>query len=124
MILVEDAAKAQALIGQGIKPETLAISRLANTRRDTPPMSLEFWAGFKDCNCNACLGLKAECGSHYAWLSRKLLQKGWAGVTSPAEKAYRRAHSPAKAPPTEAQMAVRAKFASGYIKNRKASGVR
>jgi hypothetical protein len=47
-----------------------------------------------DCQCSACAGLRAECGSHYGWLSKKLLQRGWAGQTSPAEKAYLRAHSP------------------------------
>jgi hypothetical protein len=77
-----------------------------------------------DCNCEACQRLKAECGSHYSWLSRKLLHHGWAGVMSPAEKAYRRAHATGGTPPTERQKAARAKFASAYVKKRRSSAVR
>jgi hypothetical protein len=72
-----------------------------------------------ECACKACQGLRAECGSHYAWLARKLLQRGWAGMVSPAERAYQRAHAPwgtAKAPPTERQVAARARFGSAYVK--------
>ena len=46
------------------------------------------------CRCGACLGLLAECGPElYEQYRKKLLMKGWAGVLSPAEKAYRLAHS-------------------------------
>jgi hypothetical protein len=74
-----------------------------------------------DCNCEACQRLKAECGSHYSWLSLKLLHRGWAGQRSPAEKAYQLAHATwaAKGPPTEAQKAVRDKFASTYVKKQR-----
>lgn len=56
------------------------------------------------CGCVACAALEAECGDvlfdHYA---KKLLIKGWAGVYSPAEKAYVRAH---RKPRSEAQQAA------------------
>jgi hypothetical protein len=66
-----------------------------------------------ECQCAACQDLRRECGSHYAWLSRKLLAHGWAGKMSPAEKAYRRAHSAPRPPLSERQMAVRATFGRG-----------
>lgn len=48
----------------------------------------------KGCRCGACLGLLAECGPElFEQYRKKLLMKGWAGVLSPAEKAYRLAHS-------------------------------
>ena len=50
-----------------------------------------------DCDCDACKALAAEYDTdpqllrHYR---NKLLVKGWAGRTSPTEKAYILAHSP------------------------------
>jgi hypothetical protein len=48
------------------------------------------------CDCRSCRALRDECGEqNYQFLSRRLLIRGWAGVMTPAEKAYRRAHSEA-----------------------------
>lgn len=46
-----------------------------------------------NCGCKACQALLAECGERlFPMYSRKLLIHGWAGSTTPVEKAYRRAH--------------------------------
>jgi hypothetical protein len=63
-----------------------------------------------DCPCAACETLRAEVPTNFPWLRRKLLHRGWAGKTSPAEKGYQRAHAPwavAKGAPTVAQQASR-----------------
>jgi|CXWL01.1.fsa_nt_gi hypothetical protein len=43
-------------------------------------------------NCAACNALREECGEHFDLYARKLLIRGWAGVMSPVERAYYRAH--------------------------------
>lgn len=46
------------------------------------------------CDCRACQNLRDECGDqNFAFLSKRLLLRGWAGVMTSAERAYRRAHS-------------------------------
>lgn len=45
-------------------------------------------------NCQACKALEEECGDAeiFEFYKRKLLIRGWAGMPSPVEKAYQRAH--------------------------------
>ena len=46
-----------------------------------------------NCACQACADLLTECGEAlFPIYSKKLLQKGWAGQMSPAERAYYRRH--------------------------------
>ncbi len=45
------------------------------------------------CRCDACVGLRAECGVDlYPMYAKKLLIRGWVGVVTPAERAYVRVH--------------------------------
>lgn len=61
------------------------------------------------CNCKACNDLRDECGEHFLIYSKKLLIRGWAGVMSPVERAYMRAHR-SEAQQLQAQaLSVRAK---------------
>ncbi len=46
-------------------------------------------------HCRHCADLRDECGERFDMYAKKLLVKGWAGATSPVERAYRRAHAPA-----------------------------
>ena len=46
------------------------------------------------CLCAACYNLQAGCcPALFPLYARKLLIRGWAGLMTPAEKAYRMAHS-------------------------------
>jgi hypothetical protein len=50
----------------------------------------------RSCACPACLALLVECGPDlFPLYAKKLLIRGWAGVMTPAERAYRRAHADA-----------------------------
>ena len=55
-------------------------------------------------------------------LHLKLLRRGWAGEASPAERAYQKAHAEwaTAGAPTEAQLRVRAEFASLHAARPKA----
>jgi hypothetical protein len=45
------------------------------------------------CDCSACRDLLTECGDElFAFYSRRLLVRGWAGSMSAAERAYVRRH--------------------------------
>jgi hypothetical protein len=59
-----------------------------------------------ECGCEACESLLEECGPDlFAFYSRRLLQRGWAGVMTEAERGYVRKHRPL----SEAQLAGLAK---------------
>jgi hypothetical protein len=46
-------------------------------------------------SCAACVALLAEVGDElFGLYRRKLLQRGWAGPMTPAERSYVRAHAP------------------------------
>jgi hypothetical protein len=47
----------------------------------------------RNCSCPACAALLDECGETlFPMYRKKLLVRGWPGLLSPVEKAYRAAH--------------------------------
>jgi hypothetical protein len=70
------------------------------------------------CTCVACRGLLAEAGPEiFPFYRRRLVQRYWAGKTTPAEQAYQRAH----APWMQAAVSAGARLAETHGLTRKAS---
>ena len=70
------------------------------------------------CSCTTCAALAGECGAALLPLYRKkLLIRGWAGSTSPVEKAYQRAHRSEAASRHAASSAARLQKRPAYPPN-------
>ena len=80
----------QGVRGLGASPAyriTEVISMPEPTAANVPPV---------DCPCDGCAVLRREVGADpdlFALYRKKLLIRGWAGKTTPAEKQYQQAHA-------------------------------